>query len=248
MQKTSLDIAPFWPDIRYFEELDSSNLELRRLVEQGEARHGTVILTDYQSLGRGQLNSRWQAEKGKHLMMSLLLEPNVPVEKQYLINKATALALCAALADQKVQARIKWPNDILVKGKKVAGILIENSLTGNQLNRCIIGIGINIRHQEFEGLPHAACLEDLTDQEISNNQLMEAFFMKLNEVFTFPERQIDLQYGQLLWLRHERTTFVSNNEEVEGKVIEVDAGGRLILENDGKRTAFAHKEITWTGW
>ena len=123
----------------------------------------TIVTTDYQSAGRGQATNRWESERGKNLLFSILVTPgNLPATHLFALSEAIALSIHEAIAevrtssvqaptyaDEKWRGTVKWPNDIYVGDSKISGILIENSLRGQYVNRSIIGCGVNINQTDF---------------------------------------------------------------------------------------------------
>ena len=136
-----------------FDEIDSTNTEARRNLEH--AREGTVWTASFQTNGRGQYTRRWESNKGLNLLATLLLRPVfLPANRQFLISKCTALAICDFLVTLDLSPRIKWPNDIYIGSNKICGILIEHQLSGNNLTSSIIGFGMNINQTQFQGAPN----------------------------------------------------------------------------------------------
>ena len=129
--------------IIHLESVDSTNNYAANLVRQGNCDHGTVILADDQFLGKGQRGSEWIATKGDNLTTSIVLTPdNLSVEDQFYLTCLASLSVVDTLKEYHIEASIKWPNDIYVEHKKIAGILIENSFQGNSIKSSIIGIGL----------------------------------------------------------------------------------------------------------
>ena len=113
----------------------------------GEFTEGTVIYADHQSAGKGQPGNRWESEKGKNLLFSVILCPqSVSPEDQFLISMSLSLGICDFLDNHIREAKIKWPNDILARGKKIAGILIEAS---PDHGAAVVGIGLNVNWREI---------------------------------------------------------------------------------------------------
>ncbi|MFI3287441.1 MAG: biotin--[acetyl-CoA-carboxylase] ligase [Rikenellaceae bacterium] len=132
----------------HFETLASTNDE----AANGIYRHGDVIVASYQSSGRGQRGNVWHSDEGKNLTFSLVVEPReIAASSQFLISMMTSVAVAKTLESYGVEGvEIKWPNDILVRGQKISGILIEHNLLGCELSRSIIGVGINVRQESFK--------------------------------------------------------------------------------------------------
>jgi len=139
----------------WFNSIDSTNLEATRQL--ADAPEGSVWAAHYQTTGRGQRTHTWESEAGKNLLFSLLLHPHwLPAGDQFYISKAVSLGVYDFLLTKGIRAKIKWPNDILVGDKKIAGILIEHHLSGNALTASVIGVGININQEQFgDDVPNA---------------------------------------------------------------------------------------------
>lgn len=130
----------------------STNDYVSQLLTKSTPLPGTVVSADYQSDGKGQFGNKWQSEYGKNLLLSVYIRPEkLKAPESFQLNVATTLAICSFL-DQKLNkkiAAIKWPNDIIVDGKKIGGILIQNSIAGRLITESIIGIGLNVNQTEF---------------------------------------------------------------------------------------------------
>lgn len=143
-------------NVLYYDSLDSTNTFAWEQLSQGALRHGDVVQAAHQTGGRGRFNNRtWSDEPGASLLMSVVLtEINTSVLP--LLSFVTGLAAIRALrkgqsAMNGDKIRLKWPNDVLIERKKVAGILIENCWSGAELKGCVIGIGINVNQASFDG-------------------------------------------------------------------------------------------------
>jgi BirA family biotin operon repressor/biotin-[acetyl-CoA-carboxylase] ligase len=127
-----------------YRRVDSTNALARTLAAQGE-QEGTLVLADEQTAGRGRLDRRWIAPAGTSLLLSLILRPPVQPEHAQVVTMLAALALRdAILACTGLTARLKWPNDLLLSGRKAGGILTELRVTGAELDYAVVGIGLNV--------------------------------------------------------------------------------------------------------
>lgn len=135
-------------DFRYFEQIDSTNSYAKRLRSH-EVTHGMVCLAEYQSGGRGQLNRPWVSEAGKNLIFTMVLRPRGSL-RLFSLSLVTALAIAEVL-ESKIDRpiHIKWPNDLYIGDQKLGGILTETIFNGNELDRLIIGVGVNINQKSF---------------------------------------------------------------------------------------------------
>ena len=130
--------------------LDSTNEYLLSLKGSDVFSEGLVIVTDYQFKGKGQLNNKWISNKGENLLVSVLLEPNININHQFDICKLASLTIVDLLSSIGIVSKIKWPNDILVNNKKIAGILINNIIKKNNIVYSIVGFGLNVNQLLFD--------------------------------------------------------------------------------------------------
>ena len=131
-------------EVRWFEALDSTNRYLLNEARRGAAE-GLVVVADHQSAGRGRLGRRWEAPRAANLLVSILLRPRLPVDARHLASAVVALAAadaCEALSGVAVD--VKWPNDLLVGGRKLAGVLAEADVGSEDRSPIVVGIGINV--------------------------------------------------------------------------------------------------------
>lgn len=152
--------------ILHYGSVDSTNTKAKELSEKG-AKEGTVILADYQTKGRGRLNRRWHSKKGKDLLFSVILRPkHLPVNSASIITKQVGMMIQDFLiSEYQLNAKMKHPNDILIDGKKICGILVEGSAGLKTMDYLIVGIGININSTQKDLIPRATSLYLETDQK-----------------------------------------------------------------------------------
>src|SRR6056297_946886 len=146
----------------------STNEHARNLVQEGSPEEGTVIIAGEQKKGRGHGKNTWHSKRGKNLLFSIILYPRfILANTQFLLSKTISLGIYDYLCRYVSDVAIKWPNDIYVDDRKIAGILIENDLTGSSLNRSIVGIGININQVKFpEDLPNPVSMTQMIEKEL----------------------------------------------------------------------------------
>lgn len=213
---------------------------------------GTVIMAVEQYAGRGQVGTQWESQKGKNLTASLLLCPTfIRPTQQFDLSIAVSLAIRQALHTiLKQDVFIKWPNDLYVNDKKIGGILIENILQGNIWKYAIIGIGINVNQTVFSTkannptsihkiLHETYAIENLLG-EICNR--IEQHYLQLKKGMQSKQKE---QYVQHLWGRNEQRFFKIDNVLVEGKIVNVDENGLLIIDFNGHLASFGFKEIEY---
>jgi BirA family biotin operon repressor/biotin-[acetyl-CoA-carboxylase] ligase len=235
--------------IIHLESVDSTNNYAANLLKSEVVSHGTVILTDNQYNGRGQRDSEWQSESFKSLTLSIILKPAImTADQQVYINLCTCLSLIDVLSKYKLEALIKWPNDIFVGERKIAGILIENNLKGNFLSSSIVGIGLNVNHAPTQ----FNCATSMYEQTGGYFILQEVFLATLsafNSYYDFIENQKfeDLMnyfqekmlgIGSAMW-------FEDNFGVFSGVVRGIDNQGRLKIQKDNEIRFYGNKEIKW---
>ena len=165
-----LPISGFGDPLSYFQEVGSTNDIAMDLAEQG-APHGSLILAETQTAGRGQRGRKWITAAGSGLAMSVILRPTSMAQNVWVrLHALGALAVVEALGQYGLKAKVKWPNDVLLKGRKVAGILVETSWEGEQIEYSILGIGVNVTP---ESVPDAQLLDypAVSIEEVLGKQL-----------------------------------------------------------------------------
>lgn len=235
-------------DLIFLGQTDSTNRHLQRLLDAGQAKEGTTVLSDMQTEGRGQRGKQWVSLPGQGIYASVLFTPaSLAVGKQFQFNKAIACGVAAYIHSRTgLKAEIKWPNDILVEDKKVAGILIENNIRGSHVSSCIAGIGINLNQGNFEGEFETTPVSLLQlrgvrydarqEMALLYPHLMSRYFQFCREGATV----VSEQYNNLLYGRG-RSGFYQNEAGLfSGTLLEVDEEGAAIIGKEGQITRHFH--------
>ncbi len=234
--------------IHHFDRLDSTNIHAHEMGRKGELGNYDVIWADYQEKGKGQRSNVWVSNPSDNLLVSIVLKLDIDVPKAYFLNKLVASIIYDLLDNMAVEGMsIKWPNDILIKGEKVCGILIENSIQGYQINQSIVGIGLNVNQLVFPDFERSATsLNKELGRQIHLRSILDAlldlFKKKLKLLFEDVE-QIDELYHQRLYGKDQEKQFKIGNNEVTGLIRGVDASGQLLLEIEGEIVKFGEKEL-----
>lgn len=231
-------------------EVDSSNNYARQLISKGKADHGTVVLAHFQNAGRGHDKNRWESETGKNMLASFILYPKfLMADKQFCISKIISLALVDLLNDEMVSASIKWPNDIYAGNKKLAGILIENSVSGNYIHSSVTGVGLNLNQEKFSAsLPNPVSLKQITQKCYSPETVVEQLSEKLWGWYRKLEDDqadlIDSAYLKKLYRLGQWSRFKKGESIFEARIKGIGEYGQLVLEmKDGTEHAFQFKEV-----
>ena len=153
----------------------STNTYALELLKSQNAKEGTVICANFQSKGQGKRGASWESEHGKNILMSIVLSPDISIEKQFEINNCISLALYDfAKKYFSQEAKIKWPNDLLIDEKKLGGILINNMVRTGKIRNTIIGIGLNVNQMQFDNYsPPATSLKKLLEKNFYIEQMQK---------------------------------------------------------------------------
>jgi len=228
--------------------IDSTNNYLTMLFNKGDINHGCVIMADKQTRGRGQRDSNWESEDGKNIMFSLCIEPqNFPVLKQFDISCFTSICIINFLNEIGISAKIKWPNDIMVHDQKIAGILIENQLTGKNIKLANIGIGININQINFNILNATSLIKELkSKRDISKDKSLIIEHLNIGyNTFFYNHNELRKEYLEHLYQYKITAKYKSKNGFFLGEITGISDWGKLRVKVDGQIIEFDNKEIEY---
>lgn len=239
----------------FLPEVDSTNSYAMNLLKNVNLPEGTVVHTAYQTQGRGQRGSSWNAEPASNITASLILKPLfLNIKNHFFLYMISALACYDTMAEilnnSQFDIKIKWPNDILVNKKKIAGILIENNILNNQINACIVGIGINVNQTTFDTIIQATSIKLLTADIFPVNHVLDRFCYNFEKYYillkngksdTIMENYMDHFFGLNTWMLFEIKNVVKLLM-VRG----VSERGLLVLqEENGDIIEVDVKEVKW---
>ncbi len=231
-------------------EVGSTNNYANQLIVSKQAEEGTVVLAYHQNSGKGQRGNSWESEAGKNVLMSIVLYPVfLPAEKQFLISKIVSLALAGFLRKELNDVSIKWPNDLYVGNKKIAGILIENAIKGRNLFSSVVGIGLNINQEKFiSDAPNPVSLKQLTgrtfDIEKVANKIAGLVLEGYEKLKNENTDEINSAYLENLFRRNVWSKFRKEETEFEARIAGIGEFGQLQLEDrNGKISEFMFKEV-----
>lgn len=237
-------------NIQIFSELDSTNRYLKELAKEG-ATAGTVIIANKQSAGRGRLGRSFFSPEGTGIYMSILLRPEIELQKSVRITSMAAVAVARAIEQVSgIETKIKWVNDIFLNGKKVCGILTESgisTITGT-LEYAVLGIGINVGNMQFpeelKDIATSICNE--CSYTITRNELIVEILKELEDWYP------SLQDGSFLKESRKRSLLLgkdifvvgSGEQNYQAKAIDLDDMGHLWIEKKGKRELLHSGEVS----
>ncbi len=223
------------------EEIDSTNLQLRRLAE-GDATEGTVVVADRQSAGRGRLGRRWESPAGVNLYCSILLRPQIPLQQAPQLTFLSAVAVAETLNEVcHLSAQVKWPNDILIDGAKISGLLNEMSAETEQIHFVILGVGVNLNmlaEQFPENLNYRATSVLLeTGKPVDRLLFLRTFLQRLDYYYTEFSAEgfvpIRRRWESLCNIMNKSVTVDSGAGNICGTVVGIDLDGALRLQLEG---------------
>ena len=240
--------------IYYFEKIDSTQnfaLELARRPHE----NGSLVIADRQTQGRGRLNRKWVSPKGG-IWMSILLRPNFEPSHTSLFPMATSLALSISIEKTlKIKTELKWPNDVTIKGNKVAGILIDASVESNKIDYLIIGIGINFRinpgivSKSIKQKKYGIATLVNKDQETRPVELVQQFLLELektyNNILTGTVGTIRKEWMKRSSTIGKNVTITTTTGTLKGKVTGIDKTGALVLSRNGKAQHVLAGDMTY---
>lgn len=225
-------------EIIHFGEIDSTNNYAKQIANNG-CRHGTVVVADKQTAGRGRVGRIWQSNNSEGLWFSVVLRPELEPEKIQIITLAASVAVVEAIREtQGIVCGIKWPNDIIIKGSKLGGILTELSAEPGHVNYVILGIGINVNQGaevfDDEIRNKATSLRLHTNEPVSRVKLLGSILTKLEEIYNLIITQ---KFKQITdrWREHSVTIgkevrITVRDMEYLGTAESIADDGRLIVK------------------
>ncbi|GIP20070.1 biotin--[acetyl-CoA-carboxylase] ligase [Paenibacillus sp. J22TS3] len=233
----------------------STQEDVRRLAEEG-AQEGTLVIAEEQTVGRGRFGRKWFSPPGKGIWMSLLLRPGLPLSCAPQLTLLTAVAVCRAIRSVTgVDSGIKWPNDLLVHGRKICGILLESVAEDERIRYCIAGIGIdaNMTAEDYpeELRDKVSSLRLESGQPIDRESLIGAVMSELEKLYKL---YLEEGFGPIahLWEAlsvtiNQEVTLNTPQGPVTGYATGIDMSGALILDQDGRKTLIFSGDVQLGG-
>jgi len=242
----ALTTSLFGRKLFFFESIDSTNACAKTLAQAGTPE-GTVVVTEFQSHGRGRHGRPWSARSGENLLFSVILRPPLSRTSAGLLTffAAVSVARGIELVCEKLM-EYKWPNDLLFNGRKTSGILLENSLDNGNVDYAIVGVGINVNQREFDGdLSRRATslaleLGRSVDRTLLFTSIMTSMELAYHDVRTGEFTALLDEWNARCTMFGHQVTVAQNDTRITGKAIGLNADGGLILETPaGLRTIYA---------
>ena len=222
----------------YYPETDSTNIRIRHLGDEG-APHGTLAVADRQTAGRGRRGRTWESPGGSCIYMSILLRPDLAPEKAPMLTLVMACGVAEGIMDcADVKVQIKWPNDIIVSGKKLAGILTEMSTQVDYINHVTVGVGINVNVQNFpEEIQTATSLLSETGTQTKRAPVIAAVMKHFEENYKIFMQTEDMsglmkKYSSLLVNQDREVLILEKDAEYKAYAEGINQKGELVVRRE----------------
>ena len=240
--------------VYYFDSTDSTQ-NFAMEIASNDKENGTVIISKKQTMGRGRMKRKWKSPTGG-IWMSIIIHPKFDVSYTTLVPIATSLALCMAIEKiLKIKPELKWPNDVTLKGKKVAGVLVDTSIISNEIENVVLGIGINFKIKPHElastikKTPNFYGVATLVKKNERALPLVHQFLYELEKVFQLiNSRRIKKIKSE--WTKRSSTigrnvSIITGEGNVNGKAVKIDSDGALIISKGKKAEKILVGDITY---
>jgi BirA family biotin operon repressor/biotin-[acetyl-CoA-carboxylase] ligase len=236
----------------YLEEVDSTN---NFFMEKGnEDVNGAVLLAEKQTEGKGRLDRQWYSSKAMNLTFSFLITDRVVLSKPLIpVNFALAISVAETIETlYQIKTQVKWPNDVLVGGKKIAGILLESSSTGNKINRLVAGIGINVNQIHFQGsyMLEPTSVINEAGMEVEREKLLAELLNNFEDIISIAVKHPAIIFNK--W--RERCPFIGDKIHIarDGKDLfgvfdDIDDEGNLLLRQDDEILKIQYGDVSVLG-
>lgn len=238
--KRSLETRVIGSEIISLQEVDSTNVQIKKLAERGAAE-GTVLIADRQSAGRGRLGRRWESPSGVNLYCSILIKPQMPVQQAPQLTFLSSVAVVETLSEVcSLSAQVKWPNDILVNGAKICGLLNEMDAETEMLHYVILGIGVNLNMavEQFPpqlNYPATSVLREM-GQRVDRARFLKVLLEKIDQSYDDLQKDgfasIRRRWESLCDIMNKRVSVSQQFDELTGTVVGLDPDGALRVQGD----------------
>ena len=241
--------------IKRLDVTDSTNRYARNeavaLWREAAGKQLVAVTARHQTAGRGQRGNVWSSKEGENLLLSMLVRPgsSLEVANQFLLSQAVAVSLHAAMKCYGIETKLKWPNDIYVGNRKLAGILVELDYSGAFVEQAIIGIGLNVNQSDFPAMDRIpVSMKMLLGKEITVDDVMcdviECFSRYYAGICTGEADSIATEYKELLLGIGEERHFVDAQGPFMATIEGTEPDGHLLLRrSDGTLSRYAFKEV-----
>lgn len=248
-EKDGVTLCGAIKEIVYYDEIDSTNNEAKRQAEKGEVKDGTLFVAECQTGGRGRRGRNWVSPPGSGIWMSLFLKPDISPASASMLTIVAAMAVTESVGKivkelgEKADCKIKWPNDLVLNGKKICGILTEMSAEVDYIHFVVIGIGINVNTTDFDDeiKAMASSIYKETGAKVSRSQIIAYFSESFERYYKTFVKSGDLSglveaYNEMLINKDKEVKAIFADAELTGVAKGINGLGELIIETkEGER-------------
>ncbi len=237
--------------IYHFSQIESTNTKARELAEQG-APEGTLVVAEYQTRGKGRMSRPWESPAGQNLLFSLILRPTLPPQQTFNLILLVSVALCRSIQEEtNLELKIKWPNDLYCREKKLAGILAEFAAESDRLNYVIIGVGLNVNWSPSalpeDAQPATSILRE-TGIRASRLAIMVSFLSGMEQFYQQAQREgyhfIKQAWEHYSLIKNRRVKVLNGKETWSGIAQGIDPQGALmVILDSGEKKRFLTGDV-----
>jgi BirA family transcriptional regulator, biotin operon repressor / biotin---[acetyl-CoA-carboxylase] ligase len=247
LYKNNLKTSILGQNFIYLDETQSTNDDLWDLVNKNNHQIGTVILAENQNQGRGRRGRKWFSQSGKSLTFSVLLHPFSSIEKIGTTTLLSGIAIVKAIQKTiSVNAKLKWPNDIIIDSKKTGGVLSESRKIGNQYF-VVIGIGLNVNEKlnDFpsELISQLTSLSHHTKKTINREILLSEILNQFEKHLMMSEKEVLVEWNQNCGHMGSTVRFHQGNNVVEGRFMGLNQKGHAVIDINNSREIFTSGDL-----
>lgn len=251
--KLALETEFIGKNLKFFKEIDSTNTFAKSFAEQNSNIDGLAIVSSHQTKGKGRLGRNWEMEKDKAIALSLILTPDISPFEATNITLLIGISVCRAIKKfTNLPAKIKWPNDIIINEKKVAGILVEISAEIEMLKYAIVGIGVNVNNEIFSAdlCKKASSLKLESGENFNRSLLLAEILLEIEKIYQEYKKNFSFEpfldeYKSLCLNIGREVKLKYKNQMICGTVLDISPQGELILLNsDGEKISISSGEVS----
>jgi len=240
------------PGLIELRETTSTNDYMEMLLSSSNPEEGSVVCALFQTSGKGQENNRWESEAGRNILATAVLYPHfLRPDQQFFLTIVVSLSVCTLISktEPALQPKIKWPNDIYLNNRKIAGILIKNALSGDSIQHTITGLGMNINQTRFSAnAPLAVSLSEITGKKYHIPTLLtnwhESLMWWYNQLRENRLSMLEAEYLGRLYLIHQPAAFIIRGKRLTATIAGIGEFGKLrMVGEDGTEYLCDLKEV-----
>ena len=249
----NLDTKLLGKRVFYFDTIDSTQ-NFAAKIASNHNENGTIIVSKHQTDGKGRLGRKWESPTGG-IWMSIIIQPEFNISYITLVPIATSLALCIAIEKiLKIKPKLKWPNDVLLKEKKIAGILLDTAIQSNKIESLVLGIGINFKinpsklENKIKKTSNFYGVDTLVEKNEKPLTLVKQFLYELENIFQIINsgytKKIIMEWTMRSSTIGRNISMTTNEGKITGNAIKLDNDGALIISNGQKNKRLLVGDVT----